>query len=246
MKWLRTIVLFDQGMLTESEDWRAVHESLVRSVISIDFPEGAKSLTLRKKTRVGKSQWRRNGVKYLRTRFLSHMVGSEGWAQEKQVAIEHLNLQPTLKTYPDLKDYQEPITSGFGHFDFMTETDSGLKVAIEWETGNISSSHRSMNKLYVALSAKCIDVGVLILPSRDLYQHLTDRIGNIGELSPYLTMWRKIGPLVERGLLAVAVVEQDSLTDTESFPYLPTGSDGQAAQGRQKLLIEEPGSEDGD
>jgi len=239
VKWLRTIVLFDQGTLAQTDDWRAVHESLVRAVVSIDFPEGAKSLTLRKKTRIGKSQWRRNGVKYLRTRFLNHMVDYEGWTQEKQVAIEHLKLQPTLKTYPDLNDYQEPITSGFGHFDFMTETDAGLKIAIEWETGNISSSHRSMNKLYIALSAGCIDAGILILPSRDLYQHLTDRIGNIGELSPYLTMWKKIGSLVERGLLAIAVVEQDALTDDKSFPYLPTGSDGQAAQGRQKQLIEE-------
>jgi len=233
-------------MLAETDDWRAVHESLVRAVVSIDFPEGAKSLTLRKKTRLGKSQWRRNGVKYLRTRFLSHMVGSEGWTQEKQVAIEHLKLQPTLKTYPDLTDYQEPITSGFGHFDFMTETDSGRKVAIEWETGNISSSHRSMNKLYIALSAGCIDAGILILPSRDLYQHLTDRIGNIGELSPYLTMWKKIGALVKYGLLAVAVVEQDALTDNNNFPYLPTGSDGQAAQGQNKLLSEAPNGEDGE
>ncbi len=231
-------------MLAETDDWRAVHESLVRAIVSIDFPEGAKSLTLRRKTRMGKSQWQRNGVKYLRTRFLSHMVDCEGWTQEKQVAIEHLKLQPTLKTYPDLNDYREPITSGFGHFDFMTETDSGLKVAIEWETGNISSSHRSMNKLFIALSAGCIDAGILILPSRDLYQHLTDRIGNIGELSPYLTMWKKIGPLVKHGLLAVAVVEQDALTDNNSFPYLPTGSDGRAAQGQQKLLIEAPSEED--
>lgn len=70
----------------------------------------------------------------------------------------------------------------------MTTGPNGAKVAIEWETGNISSSHRSMNKLGIALMGGVIQIGVLIVPSRDLYDHLTDRIGNIGELSGYLSM----------------------------------------------------------
>jgi hypothetical protein len=71
----------------------------------------------------------------------------------------------------------------------MTTAPNGTKVAIEWETGNISSSHRSMNKLAIALGSGVVQVGVLIVPSRQLYDHLTDRIGNIGELSGYLSMW---------------------------------------------------------
>ncbi len=71
----------------------------------------------------------------------------------------------------------------------MIKGDNGMQIAIEWETGNISSSHRSMNKLALALGAGIIQVGVLIVPSRSLYEHLTDRIGNIGELSGYLSMW---------------------------------------------------------
>lgn len=44
MKWLRTLVLFDQGDVTSSADWKSLHESYVRSIGSIDFPEGSGSL----------------------------------------------------------------------------------------------------------------------------------------------------------------------------------------------------------
>ena len=133
-----------------------------------------------------------------------------------------------------LEAYREPITSDFGGFDFVTIAPSGTKIAIEWETGNISSSHRSMNKLAIALGNGIVQVGVLIVPSRDLYQHLTDRIGNIGELSGYLSMWESLKSSVTRGLLAVTVVEHDTLTDDAAFSYLPTGNDGRAREGRSK------------
>jgi len=69
-----------------------------------------------------------------------------------------------------------------------------------------------MNKLAIALSNGIVEVGVLIVPSRKLYEHLTDRIGNIGELSGYLAMWEGLKAVVPRGLLAITVVEHDALT----------------------------------
>lgn len=235
------MLLFDRGNVVQSLDWQRVHESYVRAIGYIDFPEGSGSLTLRRKMRVANSsQWRRNGVGYLKTRFLRGMVENEGWRPEAQFEIERLQLQPQLRVYPGLTSYREPVTSGFGGFDFFTETESGFHVAIEWETGNISSSHRSVNKLAIALAAGQIQAGVLILPSRGLYEHLTDRIGNIGELSPYLALWSGLGSTVERGLLAISVVEQDELTDDAAFPYLPSGNDGRAAQGRQNLPPSDP------
>jgi hypothetical protein len=136
--------------------------------------------------------------------------------------------------YPSLESYREPITSDFGGFDFVTTAVGGLKVAIEWETGNISSSHRSMNKLAIALGNSLVQVGVLVLPSRNLYEHLTDRIGNIGELSGYLALWESLKVSVKRGLLAITVVEHDGLSSDETFSYLPVGNDGRAKQGRSK------------
>jgi hypothetical protein len=238
MKWLRTLVLFDRGNIVSSEDWGSIHQAFVRSIKSIDSPVGSGLLVLRRKTYdPGSKQWNRNGVGFLRNRFLEHIVQKEGWQAEGKVDLQNLQEQPELELYPSLEPYSEPITSSFGDFDFVTTTAGGLRVAIEWETGNISSSHRSLNKLSIVLATKKIQAGVLILPSRSLYEHLTDRIGNIGELSPYLGMWKSMGETVERGLLAIAVVEHDELTDDQNFPYLKVGKDGRAVEGKRKRSI---------
>lgn len=235
MKWLRTLVLFDRGDVVSSSDWNSIHQSFVRSIESIDFPKGCGKLILRRKKQDPVSkQWNRNGVGLLRNRFLKHMVENEGWQAEGEVDLQNLEEKPELRLFPTMEPYSEPITSAFGDFDFVTTTASGIRVAIEWETGNISSSHRSLNKLSIVLAAKKIQAGVLILPSRNLYEHLTDRIGNIGELSPYLGMWKNMGASVERGMLAIAVVEHDELTDDPAFPYLKTGKDGRSVEGKQK------------
>ncbi len=234
MKWLRTLVLFDQGEVIASADWKALHESYVRSIESIDNPRGSGRLCLRRKVRQANGQWLRNGVGYLRTRFLEHIRDVEGWEAERSVNLKKDRNQPPIRLYPSLEAYREPITSDFGGFDLVTQGDNGTLIAIEWETGNISSSHRSMNKLAIALGAGIVQVGVLILPSRHLYEHLTDRIGNIGELSGYLSMWEGLKSTVERGLLAITVVEHDELTDDPAFPFLTAGNDGRAAEGKAK------------
>lgn len=233
MKWLRTIILFDNGDVISTDGWQDVHSAYTTAVEQIEFPEGSGSLTLRKKLKRVDGQFDRNGVGYLKKSFLHHLV-TAGWKAEASVNLDLQSIAPTLLTYPQLEAYQEPVSSEFGGFDFMTETEGHQRIAIEWETGNISSSHRSMNKLAIALTAGIIEAGVLIVPSRNLYEHLTDRIGNIGELSGYLSMWKSLETSVERGLLAVTVVEHDSLTDDEGFPYLPSGADGRAKQGRAK------------
>jgi hypothetical protein len=234
MNWLRTLVLFDKGEVLSSKDWNTVHDSYVRAIASIDHPRGSGKLTIRKKVRLPNNQWQRNGVGYLRTRFLEFMRGDEGWRAEGDVDLARDRQQPPILLYPSLEPYREPITSDFGGFDFMTTAASGTRIAIEWETGNISSSHRSMNKLAIALGNGVVEVGVLIVPSRNLYEHLTDRIGNIGELSGYLSMWESLKAAVPRGLLAITVVEHDELTTDTDIPYLPVGNDGRAREGRSK------------
>lgn len=234
MKWLRTLVLFDQGNVISSSDWKSVHESYVRSIMSIDYPAGSGYFKLRRKVQLPNKQWTRNGVGYLRSRFLNHIMNTEQWQAEGNVNLGRDRMQPPIKLYPSHEAYREPITSDFGGFDFVTTAPGGTKIAIEWETGNISSSHRSMNKLAIALGNGIVQIGVLIVPSRELYQHLTDRIGNIGELSGYLSMWESLKVSVTKGLLAVTVVEHDMLTDETDFPYLPTGKDGRAREGRSK------------
>lgn len=189
-------------------------------------------MVVRRKFKLPNDKWARNGVGYLRNGFLEHIRDVEGWEPEGLVDLARDREQPPIKLYPSMQEYREPITSDFGGFDLVTAGDGGTKIAIEWETGNISSSHRSMNKLAIALAAGIVQVGVLIVPSRSLYEHLTDRIGNISELSGYLSMWEGLKSTVQRGLLAVTVVEHDELTDDPAVPFMKVGNDGRAAQGR--------------
>lgn len=231
MKWMRTIVLFDQGNVVGSPDWATFHASYVKSIQAIVHPAGSSGLKLRRKFQKPDKQWSRNGVSFLKSEFLRNMV-RQGWTGEGEVELALTRGQPPAMLYPEMTEYREPITSKFGGFDFVTAGPQGAKIAIEWETGNISSSHRSMNKLAIALAAGILEVGVLIVPSRNLYEHLTDRIGNIGELSGYLSMWESLKATVTKGLLAITVVEQDELTDDPNFPYLPVGSDGRSRRGQ--------------
>jgi hypothetical protein len=234
MRWLRTLVLFDKGDVITSEDWDILHTSYTNAIASIDHPRGSGRLRLRRKIKLPNKQWQRNGVVYLRSRFLDYMRETEGWHTEGVVNLARNRDQPPIMLYPSRELYREPITSDFGGFDFVTTAPNATRIAIEWETGNISSSHRSMNKLAIALSNGIVEIGVLIIPSRALYEHLTDRIGNIGELSGYLSMWEGLKSTVTRGLLAVTVVEHDEATDDTTLPYLPMGNDGRAKEGNSK------------
>lgn len=234
MRWLRTLVLFDKGDVIGSDDWEILHTSYTHAIISIDYPKGSGKLRLRRKIKLPNGQWQRNGVGYLRSRFLDYMKEIEGWRTEGVVKLARDRDQPPIMLYPSRELYREPVTSDFGGFDFVTTAPNGTRIALEWETGNISSSHRSMNKLAVALCNGIVEIGVLIVPSRELYAHLTDRIGNIGELSGYLSMWEGLKSNVTRGVLAVTVVEHDEVTEDSSLPYLPVGNDGRAKEGRSK------------
>ncbi|HFW5354595.1 TPA: hypothetical protein ACIBXN_005214, partial [Salmonella enterica subsp. diarizonae serovar 48:i:z] len=66
--------------------------------------------------------------------------------------------------------------------------------------------------------------GTLILPSREMYPFLTDRIGNYQELSPYFNVWRNFN--IANGYLSVIEVEHDEID--VNAPLIPKGTDGRA------------------
>jgi len=77
---------------------------------------------------------------------------------------------------------------GTGDLDALMTTPKG-NIAFEWETGNISSAHRAINKLLMGLKFNGIKGAILVVPSNRLKLWLTERIGNIGELRPYFRLW---------------------------------------------------------
>ncbi|MBI4524828.1 MAG: hypothetical protein HY695_13575 [Deltaproteobacteria bacterium] len=245
MKLVQTVIIFDQGNLAGSDGWATTYRMCSGVIQKMVNPPGSDRFRIRARTRKRDShgretsQWNRNGVSPIKSQFFSGMAKAK-WKTEHKLSLEsyqriNRSLQPLL-TYPDLQPLSDGLHHSVGDFDFAYETDSGFRTVVEWETGNISSSHRSLNKMCLALIANLTDAGLLIVPSKALYPHLTDRIGNWQELCPYLAFWQAVGmKALKRGLLGIVVVEHDELVTDDTIPYIQQGIDGRSAEGRTKI-----------
>ena len=196
MKIIEVINVVEQWMVVTSQNWLQAWKQIEDAITSVSWWGGETFLI----NPVGKHQ---NGVKPIKNNAMSHLL-KEWWS------LEH----------------KWPTTSIIrpGDVDAVLQIEEWL-VAFEWETWNVSSSHRSLNKLCMGLSDGSLVAGILIVPSRDLYKYLTDRTGNISELRPYISLWEKAGHCAN-GLLKIVVVEHDWLDET--VPYIPKGTDGRA------------------
>lgn len=135
---------------------------------SCEWPPGSGSFTIYPES--GRKRGEGNGVKPIRDRFVADLK-SRGWEIEGPA--------------------KNALGEGLGDFDAVIAGPQGA-VVVQWETGNISSSHRSMNKLTMLLTDGVIAAGTLVVPSRALYVYPTDRIGNIKELEPYFRLWQSV------------------------------------------------------
>lgn len=145
-----------------------------------------------------------NGVKPIKDAFIKYLANQD-WEPEIRY-----DLGVTRRT-------PGPIDAVFVNGD--------NSVAVEWETGNISSSHRAINKLVIGLLERKITAGVLVLPSRAMYNYLTDRIGNFQELEPYFSVWKDANYNIKEGFLCIYEIEHDELTDDPSYK-IAKGTDG--------------------
>jgi hypothetical protein len=169
-------------------------------VRSCEWPPGSGSFTIYPQS--GKKRGEGNGVKPIRNGFVADLR-SRGWVIEGRA--------------------QNAIGQGLGDFDAVLDGPAG-PVVVERETGNVSSSHRSMNKLTMLMATGVIAAGTLVAPSRNLYRYLTDRIGNIKELEPYFGLWRSVP--CESGVLEIVVIEHDATS--EKAPKIPKATEGRA------------------
>lgn len=144
----------------------------------------------------GRGRGRGNGVKPIKDAFVEYLK-TRGWITEQDRFDAHLTFHG-----------------------------STLPFAIEWETGNISSSHRAINRLALAMLVSRISGGILVVPSGDLYRYLTDRVGNYRELEVYFPLWREWRFLESFGYLAVVAVQHDEANS--NVPRIQKGTDGRA------------------
>ncbi len=195
MRIVREISLISKGSFEESEEWVVIRNEIRRAIDLIVWPPGTSSFTINP-TRHG------NGVKPIKNACMTALKENFGWQLETQIRY---------------------ATRSPGRIDATKALDNHL-FALEWETGNISSSHRAVNKMVLGLLRRVLLGTALVLPSRKLYPYLTDRIGNYEELEPYFDVWRAVE--IQEGFLAVFVIEHDAVDS--SVPRIMKGTDGRA------------------
>jgi hypothetical protein len=142
-----------------------------------------------------------NGVTPIKDPLMTHLVG-KNWDLEVV-----------------LKDARIP-----GPVDAFRNED-GLRVCLEWETGNVASSYRVLLKMMKALTFGQIDVGFLIVSNKDFARYLTDRVGTEEEIAWTFEM---LPHLFKHGHIEVLVMEADAL-DSRA-PLIPKQVVGNAAR----------------
>jgi hypothetical protein len=200
MKIVHVETLISCGRFANSDEWAVIKKSIHKAVRAVDWPPGSGRFIIHPQS--GKKRGEGNGVKPIKSGLMAELE-KQSWK---------------LEAHLDIATSSRP-----GKLDAVLKTDAG-PIAIEWETGNISSSHRALNKMALGLLKRVLIAGVLVVPTRKLYQYLTDRIGNWNELAPYLDLWRSIP--CKRGVLEIIVVEHDGIS--KSVPKIPKGTDGRS------------------
>ncbi len=202
MKIMRVERLIDKGEFSKSSTWKTIESQIVQAIKAIEWPPGSGSFILYEQP--GKARGEGNGVKPIKEACMLHLK-SLGWSLQTPIDIA------TLKK-PGPLDATYPVGEQL--------------FCLEWETGNISSSHRALNKVSLGILKNILIGGILILPTRKMYKYLTDRVGNFEELEPYFPLWRSL--CVDEGLLAVIAIEHDAVS--KNVPRIPKGTDGRALQ----------------
>jgi hypothetical protein len=202
MKIVRAERLIDAGGFSSSSDWKKLERQVRRSIKAIEWPPGSGSFTLHDQS--GKKRGQGSGVKPIKEAFMRKLQ-EYGWKLETPVDIATLRRPGPLDATYLVRD---------------------RLFCVEWETGNISSSHRAVNKMALGILKGVLIGGLLILPTRDMYNYLTDRVGNFPELEPYFPLWKSMR--VDEGFLAVMAIQHDRVS--KSVPRIPKGTDGRALQ----------------
>jgi hypothetical protein len=196
MKLAKIEYLVRAGNFSNSHEWKTVLAELEEAIASVVWPPGTPAFILNPST--GRGRGEGNGVKPIK--------------EACMLTLKELSW--------NIDERKNPLRLD------ATKTLHGNRVfGVEWETGNISSSHRAMNRLLRGYHDGLLVGGVLVVPTRKLYQYLTDRIGNFAELEPYFDFW-KATIAWKDGVLAIIAVEHDGIDP--KVPRIGKGTDGRA------------------
>ena len=201
MKIIETHDLVSRGKVPDSLEWKTACDHVRQAVLATDWPHGSGQFTIFPES--GKKRGEGNGVGLIKVPCI-RTLRALGWQTEHLPRIE----SGTLTT----RGLDALLTTKVGYIGF------------KWETGDIPSTHRAIDKLLLTLKLGGVAGGFLVLPSNKLKVYLTVRIGNIGELRPYFGLWQNTR--IRKGALQIIVVEHDATS--LQVPRIPKRTDGRA------------------
>lgn len=218
MKIVKRALLIEAGSFCSGIERKQIGKEIDASIKRVQWPPGSGSFTLHDQS--GKKRGEGNGVKPIKDACVLNLKDL-GWLGERQV------ISPSY-IGPGPFDAVRPMKGT--QFDQpkprMLRLRKGKLLAFEWETGNISSTHRALNKMALGIVRGALIGGVLVLPTRSMYRFLTDRVGNFDEIAPYFPLWGSLK--VREGLLEVIAIEHDGVS--KKVARIPKGTDGRALQ----------------
>lgn len=196
MKLAKIEYIVKAGSFANSTEWKLILSDLKKAIGSVVWPPGNSSFELNPTT--GRGRGEGNGVKPIKEACMIKL-NKLGWS---------------------VNERQNPL-----RLDAAKYLKKDRIFGVEWETGNISSSHRAMNRLLLGYKKHKMVGGALVVPTRNLYRYLTDRVGNFKELELYFDLWKDLTNWKE-GVLAIIAVEHDGIK--KSAPRIKKGTDGRA------------------
>jgi len=188
-------------LLQENQIFQQAYDEIVTSICLSVWPKDSNVFA------VNNSEKNINGVVPLKERCYIELENTYNWYREKPLNV--------------LKFEKEKG----GPIDVYKEFSSTERIGLEFETGNIGSAHRSMNKLLLGVNRGELDLAIILMPVKSLAYYLTDRITNYEELDPYFENTEG-KPFIFIGF--------DATVYTPDVPPIPKGKDGMSKRSIKK------------
>lgn len=191
-----------QRLLESSEGARQAYEEVRQSIL--------RNTNKDNKFYFNDSMKKGNGVRPVKHECYRILEEEYGWYREKPLnVLKHkYHKGGPIDVYKEYPQY-EPV----------------FKAGLEFETGNVSSAHRSANKLRLGMKYDELDISFLMMPIEYMHKFLTDRVSNYEEIEPYMEVYDEV-PMIFFGFEA-------DVYDKE-FPFLPKGKDGMSDRSIRK------------
>lgn len=162
---------------------------------------------------INNSQKKINSVTPIKAGLIKLLHDNYQWETEHHLQVLRDNV-PSSSDDSKRKRGQGGGIDVYKEFDFQGYM---FRVGIEFETGNVASVHRSLNKLSMGIQSRELDLIFLILPIFNLAQYLTDRVANYEEIEAYFPLFS------EKPFIALGFEAENY---SPEFPIFEKGKDG--------------------